>query len=231
MSLNIIHNIIGLFYPQVCAACGNLLLKDEETVCMTCRYILPKTNYEMNSENPLAQRFYGLVPFKAVTAEYFFSKTGKVQALVHELKYKGNRDAGLFLGRELGKSLGESPLFQDIDCIIPIPLHPKKEQRRGYNQSYVIALGIKEYLNKPIINDCLCRKVFTETQTHKSREERMKNVSGVFDLKNKNLLAGKHVLLIDDVLTTGSTLISAGKALLTIPDIKISAATAACANG
>jgi ComF family protein len=205
-------------------------MSKEETVCLSCRYLLPKTLYEKNADNPLAQMFYGQINFHAVTAEFFFSKTGKVQHLLHQLKYEGNKDAGFFLGQQLGESIKESELFQNLDYLIPIPLHPKKEHIRGYNQSHVIAQGVENMTEIPIIKDCLYRKVFTSTQTKKSREERWDNVKDIFDIKNGERLKGQHVLLIDDVLTTGATLMAAGKTLSQIPDIKISVATAACAS-
>lgn len=230
MKLKFLNHIVNLFYPRVCAACGNLLMSKEETVCLSCRYLLPKTLYEKNADNPLAQMFYGQINFHAVTAEFFFSKTGKVQHLLHQLKYEGNKDAGFFLGQQLGESIKETELFQEIDYIIPIPLHPKKEHIRGYNQSHVIAQGVEDVTEIPIMKDCLYRKVFTSTQTKKSREERWDNVKDIFDIKNGERLKGQHVLLIDDVLTTGATLMAAGKTLSQIPDIKISVATAACAS-
>ncbi|MBO5853366.1 MAG: ComF family protein [Bacteroidales bacterium] len=230
MKLKFLNHIVNLFYPRVCAACGNLLMSKEETVCLSCRYLLPKTLYEKNSDNPLAQMFYGQINFHAVTAEFFFSKTGKVQHLLHQLKYEGNKDAGFFLGQQLGESIKETELFQRIDYIIPIPLHPKKEHIRGYNQSHVIAQGVEDVTEIPIMKDCLYRKVFTSTQTKKSREERWNNVKDIFDIKNGERLKGQHILLIDDVLTTGATLMAAGKTLSQIPDIKISVATAACAS-
>ena len=226
--MKILNHLINLFYPQVCAACGNLLMKGEETVCLSCRYLLPKTHYENNLENPLAQSFWGQVNFQAVTAEYFFSKTGNVQHLLHQLKYQGNKEAGIFLGKQLGESIKNAKLFQDIDYLVPIPLHPKKEFMRGYNQSLVIAQGVEDRTNIPIAKDCLYRKVFTSTQTKKSREERWDNVKDIFDIKDYKILENKHILLIDDVLTTGATLLAAGKILSQINNIRMSVATAAC---
>lgn len=230
MKPTFLNHLINLFYPQVCPACGNLLTYNEETICISCRYLLPKTLYEKNPDNPLSQYFLGQVDFHAVTAEFFFSKTGKVQQLLHQLKYQGNKDAGFFLGQQIGESIKNTELFQNIDYLVPIPLHPKKEYLRGYNQSYIIAQGVEDKTKIPIIKDCLYRRVFTSTQTKKSREERWENVKDIFDIKNGNLLINKHILLIDDVLTTGATLLAAGKVLSKIPNIKISAATAACTS-
>ena len=223
-------SILNLFYPRVCAACGEALLKDEETVCLKCRYLLPRTGYENNPENPLAQTFYGRVKFHAVTACFFFAKSGKVQHLIHQLKYKGNKEAGVFLGQQIGQSIKEAPLFQGIDYLIPVPLHPKREKKRGYNQSLMIAKGINEVTGIAIGDKYLIRAVNTTTQTKKSAEERFKNVKDIFEVRFANELENKHVLLIDDVLTTGSTLESCAHALENIPGIIISAATAACAG-
>lgn len=228
--MKLFKSLVNLLFPRVCAACGNILLEGEDSVCTTCRFLLPKTGYENNPDNPLAQMFYGQMPFNAVMAEFFFSKTGKVQHLIHGLKYHHCRENGIFLGQEIGKSLLKAPDYQGIDFIIPIPLHPKKEKLRGYNQSLVIAEGIHEIMNVPIAEKSLVRSIFTDTQTKKSREERYQNVKDIFELKKPEQLQGKHVLLVDDVLTTGATLMSAGKALLHAEGIKISVATVACAS-
>ena len=228
--MRLFKSLINLLFPRVCAGCGNILLEGEDTVCTTCRFLLPKTGYEKNPDNPLAQMFYGQMPFNAVMAEFFFSKTGKVQHLIHGLKYHHCRENGIFLGQEIGKSLLQAPDYQEIDYIIPIPLHPKKEKIRGYNQSHVIAEGISEIMNIPIAEKCLVRSVFTDTQTHKTRDERYQNVKDIFHIEKPEKLENKHVLLVDDVLTTGATLMSAGKALLNVEGIKISVATVACAS-
>lgn len=228
--MKLLDHIINLFYPRLCAACGNLLMSKEEDVCLSCRYLLPKTMYEKNADNPLALMFYGQIDFHAVTAEFFFSKTGKVQHLLHQLKYEGNKEAGFFLGQQIGESIKEAELFQGIDYLVPIPLHPKKEHIRGYNQSHVIAQGVENVTGIPIMNGSLYRKVFTSTQTKKSREERWDNVRDIFGIKDYERLKGRHVLLIDDVLTTGATLLAAGTTLSQVDDIKISVATAACAS-
>lgn len=228
--MNFFESITNLFYPRVCVACGRSLFQWEYLVCTRCRALLPKTGYEMNAENPLARLFYGKVRLDAVTACFFFSKEGKVQRLIHELKYKGNKEAGFFLGVELGKTLKEAPLFQGLDYLIPVPLHPRKEKKRGYNQSLMIAQGISEVTNIPIRKDVLVRLVNTATQTHKSKEERWNNVKDIFAVKHSELLEGKYVLLVDDVLTTGSTLEACALRLSDVKGIRISCATAACAG-
>ncbi|MBR4138129.1 MAG: ComF family protein [Bacteroidales bacterium] len=228
--MKLFKHLINLLFPRVCAACGNILLESEDTVCTTCRFLLPKTGYENYPDNPLAQMFYGQMPFNAVMAEFFFSKTGKVQHLIHGLKYHRCRENGIFLGQEIGKTLLKAADYQNIDYIVPIPLHPKKEKIRGYNQSHVIAEGISEIMNIPIAEKCLVRSVFTDTQTKKSREDRWQNVKDIFNIENHEKLERKHILLVDDVLTTGATLMSAGKALMQIDGIKISVATVACAG-
>lgn len=230
MKSKFIDHLVNLFYPQVCPACGNLLVSDEETVCLTCRCLLPKTLYENNPENPLAQMFWGQINFQSVTSEYFFSKTGKVQHLLHQLKYQGNTDAGFFLGQQLGESIKNAESFSGIDYLVPIPLHPKKEHMRGYNQSYIIAQGVEDKTDIPIVKDGLVRKIFTSTQTKKSRDERWNNVKDIFDISDKSRFEGKHILLLDDVLTTGATLLAAGRILSQVQDIRISAATAACTS-
>lgn len=226
-----LNHLINLFYPQVCAACGNLLMKGEKSVCLSCRYLLPKTGYEKDIDNPLAKSFWGQFDFHAVTAEYFFSKTGKIQHLLHQLKYQGNRDAGFFLGQQIGESIKDAELFQGIDYLVPIPLHPKKEFIRGYNQSYVIAQGVEDVTNIPIVKYGLVRTVFTSTQTKKTRDERWANVKDIFVIKENEIFENKHILLIDDVLTTGATLMAAGRTLMSVNGVKVSAATAACASG
>lgn len=230
MRIRIFEYITGLFFPRVCAACGNTLMRDEEVVCLTCRQTLPKTGYETFPENPSAQLFYGRVRLNAVTSCFFFSKSGKVQHLIHELKYKGNHEAGVFLGQEIGKSIKEVPAFANIDYLVPVPLHPKRQRKRGYNQSEMIARGINQVTDIPVSTHNLVRVVNTATQTHKTKEERYENVKDIFAVNKPEELEGKHVLLIDDVLTTGATLTSCASKLLTIPDIKVSVATAACAG-
>jgi ComF family protein len=227
---NLLDDLISLFYPEACAACGTLLHRNEDTVCLSCRFLLPDTGYEHVADNPVARIFWGRIRFEQVVAIYFFSKKGKMQHLIHELKYKGNRDAGLFLGREMGKRLAGSALFGSIDYLVPVPLHPRRESKRGYNQSEVIARGIVKETGWKLDTTNLIRAGATETQTRKSRSARWDNVKDIFQLQNPERFSGKHVLLIDDVITTGSTLEACALALSGAENIRVSVAAAACAT-
>ena len=228
--MQFLQSVINLFYPVVCPGCGSLLSKEEETICLSCSFLMPKTAYETIPDNPLARMFWGRVPLHAVTACYFFAKKGRVQPLIHELKYRSNREAGLFLGRQIGKSLLEALLFKDVEYIIPVPLHPKKIKSRGYNQSVIIAEGMMEILKIEVISDNLIRIVATKTQTKKSREERWQNVKDIFTVCRPEQLENKHLLLVDDVITTGSTIEACALTLLKIPGVKVSVAAAAFAH-
>ena len=217
-----LNSIINLFYPRVCAACGEALLKDEKTVCLKCRYLLPKTGYELNPDNPLAQTFYGRVRFHAVTAAFFFAKSGKVQHLIHELKYKGNKDAGIFLGQQLGETIKNAPLFQDIDYLIPVPLHPKRLRERGYNQSEYIARGISEITGIPIDTTHLTRTRNTPKQALQDGEGRKTNVAGAFAVNHPEQLYHQRILVVDDLITTGETMRSCLQAMRAFRGAQIS---------
>lgn len=227
----ILNDLLSLFYPEVCPCCGELLNKTEKTVCLSCHFLLPRTGFEKFADNPVARLFYGKVRLHAAMACFFFAKHGRVQPLIHELKYKSNREAGLFLGREIGKALQASELYNDVAMIVPVPLHPLRERKRGYNQSEIIALGIHEITGIQVSRNNLVRGVATQTQTKKSREERWKNVKDIFSVRHPEAFAGRHVLLVDDVITTGSTIEGCIKALEPIADIRISVAAAAMASG
>jgi ComF family protein len=230
LGIPLLGDLISLFYPETCAACSTLLHRNEETVCLSCRFLLPDTGYEHITDNPVARIFWGRIRFEQVGAIYFFSKKGKVQHLIHELKYKGNRDAGLFLGREMGKRLAASELYHNIDYLVPVPLHARRQSKRGFNQSEVIARGIMKETGWKLDTTNLIRSGATETQTRKSRSARWENVKDIFQLQNPTRFSGKHILLIDDVITTGSTLEACALALSAAENIRVSVAAAACAT-
>lgn len=224
-----IEDFISLLFPRICAACGNSLWKQEETVCLSCEFHLPRTNFHLSLENPVSRLFWGRVNLESASAFVYFNKGNKVQRLVHQLKYKGRKDIGIHLGRQYGQQLRHSPFFNTVELIIPVPLHIKKLMKRGYNQSEQFAIGLGESMKLPVNTETLYRRKETETQTRKSRFRRWQNVAEVFEVKEPVRLENKHVLIVDDVITTGATLESCIRALSAVTGIRISVATIAVA--
>jgi len=224
-----IYDFFSLFFPRICYSCENTLLKHEEVLCSYCLHQLPKTNFADDEDNPVVRIFWGRVNINHASSMYYFSKGGKVQHLMHQLKYKGKKEIGLYLGKLYGDSLKKSPFYNSVDVIIPVPLHPKRLRKRGYNQSEMFARGLSGSFSKPFDIKTLVRTYASETQTKKSRFRRWENVKEIFALKNHQHLINKHILLVDDVVTTGATLDACAAMLLNIPGVKISIATIACA--
>ncbi|GMT45204.1 MAG: amidophosphoribosyltransferase [bacterium] len=224
-------DLAGLLFPKSCLLCGKTLHQQEEVLCTTCFYKLACTNFQGEAENPITEIFSGRLPLVSATTFLFFSKGGGTQQLIHKLKYKGKKEIGVYLGKLFGDQLNDSELFNTADAIIPVPLHPKKEHKRGYNQSRMIVEGIANSMKIRVFPDVLYRKVHTSSQTKKSRYERWQNVKDIFEVKKGQRLEGKHVLLVDDVITTGATLEACANKLLEIPGIKLSIASLAYALG
>jgi ComF family protein len=227
--VSIIQDIVYLFYPKTCAACGKALLKHEECICTYCLFHLPQTNFHLDKDNRLQEVFWGKAKVENVAALYYYHKGNKVQHLIHQFKYKRKKSIAQFLGEYYGKKLIKTAAFKEIDYIIPIPLHPDKQKIRGYNQSEMIGEGMARGMDKPMTTSLLLRKDFTQTQTKKSRMERWENVKSVFTLQNAADFENKHLLLIDDVITTGSTMEACIQLLLEIKNVKISVACLASA--
>jgi ComF family protein len=227
--MSIFGDFLSLIYPSVCYACGSGLLHNEDIICVPCLYHLPRTNFHRDSDNPVARTFWGRVPVHSATAYYYFSKGGKVQHLLHELKYKGRKEIGIFIGYQMGLELQQSELFNTAGVIIPVPLHPSKLKKRGYNQSEQFALGLASAMNIKADSDSLIRQKASETQTRKTRFRRWENVKDNFCVTRTEQLTGKHILLVDDVITTGATLEACSSALMTIPGVKLSIAAIAFA--
>ena len=228
--MKIFNNLLSLFYPRLCAGCGDALQQNEQHLCLHCMLHLPETNFHKEQDNPLTNIFAGRVRVREVASLMYYKKGNNVQHILHALKYNGQKELGAFLGEYYGKLLIQEPRFQDIDCILPIPLHPKKQRKRGYNQSEWIAKGLSEGMGKPYRTDILTRAQFTETQTRKSRFNRWENVKEVFVAQGDKSVEGKHLLVCDDVLTTGATMEAAIQQLQTIPDVKVSVVTLATAQ-
>lgn len=225
--MRIIKDLFHLFYPKLCANCKNQLTQNEIVVCTFCRHDLPLTNFADYSNNTISQTFFGRVQIEKANSLLFFRKKGITKNLIHELKYKGNEDIGTFFGNWLGEILKENKEFSDVKFIIPVPLHPKKIKKRGYNQVSKFGECLSKHLNIPFIEGVLLRTSASKTQTFKARFERFKNLDTKFMLKNTSIFTNKHVLLIDDVITTGATLEACAKELQKTKGIKVSLLTMA----
>jgi ComF family protein len=225
--MQILKDLFNLFYPKLCANCDNQLIHNENVLCTFCRHDLPLTNYTNYLENKITKTFYGRVAIEKANALLFYRKEGITKKLIHELKYKGNEEVGSFFGNWLGEILKENKEFLDIDLIIPVPLHPKKQRQRGYNQVTEFGKSLSHHLEKPLIENILLRTSTSKTQTFKARFDRFNNIDTTFKLSNLTTLKNKHVLLIDDVITTGATLEACAKELQKTAGIKISILTMA----
>lgn len=223
------EDLLALFYPNACAVCGENLLKEEDTACTLCLYKTPKTDGFSQQENSVSKLFWGRVQLENAAALYQFEKEGSVQKLIYQLKYEGGKSTGVFLGKQIGYAIKDCSYFQNIDYIIPIPLHPKKEKLRGYNQSKYIAKGIQEILKVKTNNHSLIRTENTDSQTRKKRFSRWENMMNSFALKKTKKLQNTHILLVDDVVTTGATLEACAQKLLEIEGVKVSIVTIAVA--
>ncbi|RZK43486.1 MAG: ComF family protein [Pedobacter sp.] len=207
-------DVIGLLFPNLCNGCGNMLYKGESVICAYCLSDLPYTDYHLHRENKVAKQLWGRLQFNAAMSMLYFKKEGKVQNLIHNLKYNGKSEVGYLLGTLLGEKLAISTDYKNIDGIVPVPLHPKRQRKRGYNQSEHIAEGIAAVLGVDVYPNVLIREKITDTQTRKSRFIRYENMSSVFAIADEQSLEEKHILLVDDVFTTGATFEACGTTLL-----------------
>jgi ComF family protein len=223
-------DFVSLLFPELCAACRESLVANEHLLCTDCRFNLPYTNFHLQADNIVARQFWGKINIEAAFALFYFTKGGKIQNMLHQLKYNGQQQIGNLLGNIAGGQLAKNEIFNNVDYIIPVPLHKKRFRERGYNQSTRFAEGLADKLNAVVEEDNLVRVKSTETQTHKSRFARFENMQEVFVVINPEKLQGKHVLLVDDVITTGSTLEACGEQLLKVEGLKLSIATIAYAE-
>jgi len=220
---------VSLFFPPLCVACDEVLIHQEHLLCASCSFRLPVNDQHLFAENEAVKRLKGKADVSMASAYLSFTKSSLVQSLIHKLKYKRRRDIGLFLGEQLGRQLAESPLYATVDLIVPIPIHKKKLRTRGYNQSEQIALGIAKAMDLPVDTQSFVRLVHKQSQTRQQRLDRYENVENVFACADPERLRNRHVLLVDDVLTTGATMASAIATLKKATGCKVSVATLAIA--
>ena len=203
------------------------MVTGDQPICLDCSTDLPLTNFWLHAGNPVEKIFWGRLRIEAAASMLYFTKRSIIQNLLHELKYRGNKEVGRLLGRMMGEKLEQSERFKDVDALVPLPLFYDREKKRGYNQAAVICDGMAEIMNKPVLKNAMMRRTKTDTQTHKSRAERWTNIQGKFELTSHSGISDMHVLLVDDVITTGATLEACGAELLKAKNTRISIATLA----
>ena len=224
------QNLINLFFPQICEACKIPLQDNEKSVCITCRHELPVTNFHFENSDNVKKLLYGRVDLENATALLHFSKKGLVQELLHNLKYRGHEQIGKFLGDWLGGELKTLQAYQTIDVVVPVPIHKKSKRERGYNQVTKFGEQIAKALEVDYFEDALIKTSYTKRQVFKDRITRFEDVNKRFRIGNTYNLYNKHILLVDDVITTSATIEACALLLQTIPDVKISIATMAIAE-
>lgn len=221
--------LINLFFPKVCYACLNVLADNQNTICTSCRHTLPITNFHFNNDDTVAKALYGRAKIEQGTALFRFEKKGPVQQLIHGLKYRGYENIGLVLGNWLGGELKTIPEYQNIDMVIPVPLHKKKLKKRGYNQVAKFGQQIAQQLGASYSDDILLKVSNTKSQTTKQRFARWQDSNTLFTLNNPASINNKHILLVDDIITTGATMEACIKILIQANNVKVSLACMAIA--
>ena len=224
--MNWITRILDFISPRLCVVCGHRLAPTERSLCGVCLFHLPRTDFHQKPlDNPMAQLFWGLAPIEKAAALFYYHPHSETAQLVYRLKYNNRPDIGEDMGHVMANELQATDFFSDIDVLLPVPLASKRLRQRGYNQSEQLAIGISDITHLPIVSKVLRRKHFQQSQTTLNRWQRQENVTDTFQLKEEHLLQGKHVLLIDDICTTGATLIACANVLKDIEDIRISVLT------
>lgn len=224
MELYHFEALVNALFPATCACCGEVLMTGERQVCVGCLANLSRTGYSAYPENPVEQSLLGIPCLGNATAMLHYSKGNTVQHLVHAMKFHGRTELCKIMGRQLGLDLMGSGRFDDVDLLLPVPLHWRRKVARGYNQSELLCRGMAEVMRRPISSGDLVRFKYTRKQSRQTREQRGSNVEGAFRVRRQQRLEGKHVLLVDDVMTTGATLKACADALATVPGIRISVA-------
>ena len=223
MKISFWSRLLDLISPRLCVVCGDRLAVTEETLCSKCYLHLPRTDFGHNLyENVMAKLFWGQIAIEKAAALFYYEPHAETANLLYELKYKNHPEIGVVMGRMMAKELIRSGLFDDIDALVPVPLAKKRERERGYNQSLMLAKGVSEVTGLPIYNKVVRRTKFVGSQTQRGRWERNENVADVFEGAEDDSIRGKHLLLIDDVVTTGATIVACAKEIQKASNVKIS---------
>lgn len=222
-------DFISILFPRLCPGCGNHLLRNEKIICTECYVLIPRTNYHLKDDNPVARLFWGRCMIEKAASFSFYTKDSRIRKMIHQLKYRGGRETGAELGRIYASSLSNCGFFNGIEIIVPVPLHPSKKRKRGFNQSECISEGISMVSGLPVDNDNLVRTKMSATQTKKSRYNRWTNVEGIFGIKDPGKFKGRHILLVDDVITTGSTIEACANEILALEGTRVSVISLAVA--
>lgn len=220
-------NLLNVIFPMFCNGCSKLLLKNENIICTKCTHNLPFTNHHIIKVNEIHNVFYGLIPFEFAASILYFTKKGLVQNLMHNLKYRNRQEVGTYLGNLYSKELVNLDVIKDIDVIIPVPLHKKRFNERGYNQVTTFCKAIEKNLSIPVLDNILVKTKNLKSVTHKSKENRLEHNKNVFSIENQHNIEDKHILIIDDVFTTGATIEACAREILKIKNTKISILTMA----
>lgn len=222
---DIFNSFIDTLFPRICPVCNNVLLSHEKHICTKCRIDIPITRYHMQEFNAMEQLFAGKTPIEKAVGYFFYEKGNPYSNILHNIKYRNNPQLGQYVAKLFAQELLSRDIFRDIDCIIPVPLHHRKKIQRGYNQSEYIAKGFSEVFDIPVHNNIIIAHKSHESQTNKGIYERWLNTQNIFSAQDTQVLENKHVLIVDDVVTTGATLLSATLTIASVPNIKISLAT------
>lgn len=223
MKISFWSRLLDLISPRLCVVCGNRLAVTEETLCSKCYLHLPRTDFGHDLyENVMAKLFWGQMAIEKATALFYYEPHAETANILYKLKYKNHPEIGVVMGRMMAKELMNGGLFEDIDTLVPVPLAKKRERQRGYNQSLELAKGVSEVTGLPIADKIIKRTKFVGSQTQRGRWERNENVEHVFELIDGDSISGKHLLLIDDVVTTGATIIACAKEIQKASNVKIS---------
>ena len=223
-------SFVQLFFPHRCVVCGNLLQEGEEVLCLRCNIRMPRTHFHQHIDNYVERLFWGKLPLGHASSYIFYQKGSACSRILHALKYEGRQDVGNVMGRWMAAELQETGFFDGVDVIVPVPLHRKRQRMRGYNQSECLARGIAQVTGIPVDVSSVERVKHTQTQTHRSAFDRWVNVEGIFRLQCPESFVGKHVLVVDDVLTTGATTTACADVFAGIEGICISVLTLAVAE-